>query len=73
MPDIKYGDNESALKYSNAPDYFDVVKEVIIEMHRQVGDLFINSKGIAEKGLLIRHLVLPNDLANTKKSDGIYC
>lgn len=67
MPDIKYGDNESALKYSNAPNYFDVVKEVIIEMQRQVGDLYINSKGIAEKGLLIRHLVLPNDLANTKK------
>ncbi len=67
MPDIKYGDNESASKYSNAPNYFDVVKEVIIEMHRQVGDLYINSKGIAEKGLLIRHLVLPNDLANTKK------
>lgn len=66
MPDIKYGDNESALKYSNAPKYFDIVKEVIIEMHRQVGNLVINSKGIAERGLLIRHLVLPNDLANTK-------
>lgn len=67
MPDIKYGNNDNASKYSNAPKYFDIVREVIMEMHRQVGDLFINSKGIAEKGLLIRHLVLPNDLANTKE------
>ncbi|MBD3184082.1 radical SAM protein [Candidatus Poribacteria bacterium] len=67
MPDIKYGDNGKAEKYSNAPGYFDAVKTAVSEMHRQVGDLVINSEGIAEKGLLIRHLVLPNNLSGTKK------
>jgi len=67
MPDIKYGDNEIAKKYSKAPDYFDIVKSVITEMHRQVGDLAINKQGIAERGLLIRHLVMPNRLAGTDK------
>ena len=67
MPDIKYGDSEPATKYSNAPDYFSVVREVVIEMHRQVGDLIFDSRGIAQRGLLIRHLVLPNNLAGSDK------
>ena len=67
MPDIKYGGNNLAEKYSKAPNYFDVVTSAVSEMHRQVGDLTINERGIAEKVLLIRHLVLPNDLAGTKK------
>lgn len=67
MPDVKYGDNRMGEKYSKAPDYFDVVTAVVSEMHRQVGDLAINSEGIAERGLLIRHLVLPGNLAGTKK------
>ncbi|MGB9596411.1 MAG: radical SAM protein [Candidatus Poribacteria bacterium] len=67
MPDIKYGDNETAKKYSNAPKYFDIVKSVVMEMHRQVGDLVINEQGIAERGLLIRHLVMPNGIAGTDK------
>ncbi|HOL22797.1 MAG TPA: radical SAM protein, partial [bacterium] len=67
MPDIKYGDSEPAQKYSNASDYFERCKESVEEMYRQVGDLKINSKGIAEKGLLIRHLVLPNNLAGSEK------
>jgi len=67
MPDIKYSDNSTAEKYSKAPGYFDVVTEAISEMHRQVGDLVINEHGIAEKGLLVRHLVLPNNLAGTEK------
>lgn len=66
MPDIKYGDSEIAKKYSNAPDYFPIVKEVVKEMHRQVGDLKLDPKGIAQRGLLIRHLVLPNDLAGSE-------
>lgn len=67
MPDFKYGDNDMGEKYSNAPNYFDVASTAIAEMHRQVGDLVINSNGIAERGLLIRHLVLPDDLAGTGK------
>jgi len=66
MPDIKYGDEESARKYSAAPDYFEVAKEVLREMHRQVGDLVIE-RGLAVRGLLIRHLVLPNGLAGSEK------
>ncbi len=66
MPDFKYGDNAKALKYSGVKNYFDVAKEAIKEMQRQVGDLTIEN-GIASKGLLVRHLVLPNGLADSKK------
>ncbi|MGA2683241.1 MAG: radical SAM protein [Candidatus Bathyarchaeia archaeon] len=66
-PDIKYGESEPAKKYSNAPDYFERCKEAVREMHRQVGDLKVNKKGIAYRGLLIRHLVLPNNLAGSEK------
>lgn len=67
LPDTKYSDNTAALKYSNAPRYFEIMKEAIKEMHRQVGDLIVNEKGIAVKGLIVRHLVLPNDLAGSEK------
>jgi putative pyruvate formate lyase activating enzyme len=67
MPDIKYSDNNNARKYSGAKDYWEVVRKAVTEMHRQVGDLKINTFGIAERGLLIRHLVLPNNLAGSKK------
>jgi putative pyruvate formate lyase activating enzyme len=65
MPDAKYGSNQAGEKYSNAKDYWDVNKLALKEMHRQVGDLIINNEGIAERGLLIRHLVLPNQLAHS--------
>lgn len=65
MPDIKYSDAENAKKYSNAEDYFDRCKEAIREMHRQVGDLKVDERGIAWRGLLIRHLVLPNGIAGS--------
>lgn len=67
MPDLKYSDNKIALKYSNASKYFETIKAAIKEMHCQVGDLIIDDKGIVIKGLLVRHLVLPNNLAGTKK------
>lgn len=67
MPDIKYANNEIGLEYSNAAKYWDVARKAVREMYRQVGDLVINKKGLAEKGLLIRHLVLPEGLAGTKK------
>lgn len=66
MPDIKYSDNTVARRYSGAPDYWDVVRAAVKEMHRQVGDLQIDEYGIARRGLLIRHLVLPNQLAGSK-------
>jgi len=65
MPDAKYGSDEPALMYSNAPGYTAVIKSAIQEMHRQVGDLVIDEDGIARRGLLVRHLVLPEDAAGT--------
>ncbi|MCX5692281.1 MAG: radical SAM protein [Candidatus Omnitrophica bacterium] len=66
MPDMKYSDNMSAKKYSNAPDYFEINKIAVREMYRQAGDLKIE-RGIAKKGILIRHLVLPENLAGSQK------
>lgn len=66
MPDAKYMDERHSQRYSNAPDYPEVLKKVLREMHRQVGDLKINSAGIAERGLLIRHLVMPNGVASSE-------
>lgn len=65
MPDFKYSNPEMALKYSKAKDYPMVAKAAIKEMHRQVGDLIIDERGIALRGLLIRHLVLPEGIAGT--------
>ncbi len=62
MPDIKYGHNEPARKYSGAKDYWDVVRTAVKEMYRQVGNLKVDDQGVAYRGLLIRHLVLPGDV-----------
>lgn len=67
MPDVKYSSNENAKKYSGVKDYWDIVKDAVIEMHNQVGALKMNTYGIAERGLLIRHLVLPNNIAGSQK------
>jgi putative pyruvate formate lyase activating enzyme len=69
MPDIKYGSNEGGKKYSFPPvtDYWDRCREAVKEMHRQVGDLKIDENGLAFKGLLIRHLVLPNGISESEK------
>jgi putative pyruvate formate lyase activating enzyme len=66
MPDMKYSDNTSARKYSSVPDYFEINKLAVKEMYRQAGNLK-TEKGIAKKGLLIRHLVLPENLAGSGK------
>jgi len=68
MPDFKYSDPEVAKRYSNAPDYPEVVKSALQEMHRQTGDLKLDKKGIAQRGLIIRHLVLPEDQAGTEEA-----
>jgi len=65
MPDVKYADPDIGLRYSHVPDYPKVVKAALKEMHRQVGDLRIDEDGIAWRGLLVRHLVLPGGLAGT--------
>lgn len=65
MPDAKYADEGVAAELSDAPDYPEVMKAALTEMHRQVGDLETDARGIARRGLLVRHLVLPNKLANT--------
>lgn len=66
MPDIKYSDNEIAERLSGIKNYWDVVRKSVKEMHKQVGDLKLSKRDIAQKGLLVRHLVLPNDIAGSK-------
>jgi putative pyruvate formate lyase activating enzyme len=65
MPDIKYADAESARRYSKVEDYPTVNQAAVKEMHRQVGDLVMDDHGVAQQGLLVRHLVLPEGLAGT--------
>lgn len=67
MPDIKYGKSETAHRYSRIRDYVAVNQAAVKEMYRQVGDLVLDSSGIARRGLLIRHLVLPGLLDETEK------
>jgi putative pyruvate formate lyase activating enzyme len=67
MPDIKYSSNNSAEHYSSATNYWDIVRPVIKEMYRQVGELEVDKDGIATKGLIIRHLILPNDISGTEE------
>ncbi len=66
MPDFKYWDSEMARKYSRAPDYPEVARRTIKEMFRQVGDLVMDEHGIARRGLLIRHLVMPHEIAGSR-------
>lgn len=66
LPDLKYSDNALAVKYSEVPDYFETATEAIKEMYRQVGKCEFDEDGIMKKGIIIRHLILPNNLDNTK-------
>jgi putative pyruvate formate lyase activating enzyme len=64
LPDIKFLDPHASERYlAGAADYPDVVRAVLKEMHRQVGDLVVDAQGIAQRGLMVRHLVMP-DLAH---------
>ena len=67
MPDMKYGDPETAHRSSHVRNYWEVNRAAVKEMHRQVGDLVLSDEGLARRGLLVRHLVLPGDLANTDR------
>jgi putative pyruvate formate lyase activating enzyme len=65
MPDMKYADPDIGRRLSGVPDYPAVNRQAVKEMHRQVGDLVMDERGIAQRGLLVRHLVLPNQLAGS--------
>ena len=66
MPDMKYGDPAEARYYSKVRDYVKFNRAAIKEMHRQVGDLILDEEGIARHGLLVRHLVLPDDIVSSE-------
>ena len=67
LPDFKYGNDEYAKRFSNAENYFETAKNALTEMYRQVGDKLIYENDVAVRGIIIRHLVLPNDLAESEK------
>lgn len=66
MPDVKWSDDAAAAKYSKAPEYWENVTDSLREMHRQVGDLRMDDRGLATGGLLVRHLVMPNHVESAK-------
>ncbi len=66
LPDLKYFADNISIKYSSAPHYFENATAVIKEMQRQVGENVFDENGIMQKGMIIRHLILPNHLQNTK-------
>jgi putative pyruvate formate lyase activating enzyme len=67
MPDFKFWDSAPAARYCAAADYPEVARNAIREMHLQVGPLTLDAAGLARRGLLVRHLVMPNNVANTVK------
>lgn len=67
LPDLKYGNNDYGRRYSKVPDYFDKAKLSIKEMYNQVGSELVYENGVVVRGLIIRHLVLPNDLSETEE------
>ncbi|MBM9536622.1 radical SAM protein [Desulfobulbus alkaliphilus] len=67
MPDFKFWRPETAARYANAPDYPERAREALVRMHRQVGDLALDSNGYARSGLLIRHLLMPDMIAETEQ------
>jgi putative pyruvate formate lyase activating enzyme len=65
LPDMKYADEDIAQRFSGVRDYPEVNRAAVREMHRQTGDLEVDENGIARRGLMVRHLVLPNEMAGT--------
>lgn len=66
LPDLKYANNELAKRYSNIDNYFEIATQAIKEMIRQIGETKLDERGMMKKGVLIRHLVLPNNVENSK-------
>jgi putative pyruvate formate lyase activating enzyme len=67
LPDLKYASDSYAKKFSRAPDYVRYSRKAIREMYRQVGELTVDDDGVAQRGLIVRHLILPNDTAGSKE------
>jgi len=65
LPDIKYADSENARRFSDVPDYVEIAREAVLKMHGQVGNLVVDLNGQARQGLIIRLLVLPEDVSGT--------
>ena len=68
LPDLRYACDKWARKYSQVPDYVTQARQAIKEMYRQAGDLIVDEQGLAQRGLIVRHLILPNGLAGTEES-----
>lgn len=68
LADLRYADNDIARKYSRARNYVGRAREAIVEMQRQVGDLVVDGEDVAVRGLIVRHLILPNGLAGSRES-----
>jgi putative pyruvate formate lyase activating enzyme len=68
LPDLRYASNEYAGIYSQAPDYVERARESIVEMYRQVGNLVLDGEDIAQSGLIVRHLILPQSIAGSEES-----
>lgn len=66
LPDLKYSDNQTGIDYSGCPSYVEISRAAVKEMFRQVGNLQLDTHGVAARGIIIRHLVLPNDLAGSE-------
>lgn len=67
LPDLKYFDSAPSKKYSDAEDYFEYASKAVLEMYRQVGTLETDENGIAKKGIIIRHMVLPGNISQAVK------
>jgi putative pyruvate formate lyase activating enzyme len=68
LPDLKYASDDWAKRFSHVPDYVARARQAIKEMYRQVGDLIVDDAGLAQRGLIVRHLILPNGLSGSEDS-----
>jgi len=68
LPDLRYASDDWAKKFSHTPNYVARARQAIKEMHRQVGDLVVDGFSLAQRGLIVRHLILPNGLAGSEES-----
>jgi putative pyruvate formate lyase activating enzyme len=68
LPDLRYASNNWAKKFSHTSDYVPQARQAIQEMYRQVGELLVDESGLAQRGLIVRHLILPNGLAGSEES-----
>jgi len=68
LPDLRYASDAWANRFSQAPDYVAQARQAIKEMYRQVGELVVDEFGVAQRGVIVRHLILPNGLAGSRES-----